>query len=150
MKKIALISTLSLIFSISQAKKNDSLKVAAGVFIAPHGFIDLQNPSLGFKTSAPVSVQVTLAKKKYFQSVFYTMTGNSFGTAVWYSTAKKLSSYIVVTKNILTEGGYAGAGIGTKLAGGRATGFTEIGGDWSNFRAGLSIGIFIPFMANLN
>ena len=145
MKSIILASLLFFCLSLKlTAQKNsgkDSLQKAFGVFLLPNGSLNLKEPKNGFSASSPISIQFTLKKGNYFQSIFYTFNDNSLGTAVYHK-----NMYIVATKRIVLPGGYAGIGITKEVANGRALMFCEFGGNWDKFTPGISIGALVPFM----
>jgi hypothetical protein len=127
----------------------DSLRVKAGLTLVPVATINPKNIS-GFNAYQNMLVGITTIKKKWFNTTFYSVSFNQYGTAIGYSPNKLLTGYLVYARTTTkSKTDYAGIGFGTPLANGRATGFVEFGSNTYTWSPACYIGMFIPFTVNL-
>jgi hypothetical protein len=125
------------------------IQMEAGFTLVPQGTIDLTKPN-GFKFVNNLFAGVTTIYGNWFNTSFYSLSFNSYGTAIGYSPTKNFTAYAVYSKNTtVSKTNYVGLGIGTPLAGERATGFIECGSSTYIWKPGLYMGMFIPFTVKI-
>lgn len=148
MKKIIFVLLIALNGSALFAQENKT-SISAGFTLAPQAAFNPKSPSDGFKYLINLFPQVTIAKGKLYAVGFYSIAFNNFGAAIGVNPTPKFTSYVVGFKSTMTSNNYLGAGIGTPLASGRATGFIEFGSSMKNWTPSFYVGMFIPFTVNL-
>jgi hypothetical protein len=135
-------------------KIKEKAKIGAGFFFVPQGEISLmkdKRESL-FKTAYPLFEAITISYKKVMIAPFYLLTNNSMGMLVEYKFHPKLGLFVIGTKSILINSGKVGIALFTSLDEGKASGFVEfcLPCTRSKFEQSISVGIILPFLANLN
>jgi hypothetical protein len=137
----------------SNSTKKQSLVINAGFFLVPQGEIVLtgsESKNL-FKAATPLFLSSLAKINKLTLAPFYLLTNNSMGLLMEYQAYEKLGCFLIVSKSTLVNGGKIGYALTTPLAGGKATGFIEVGHPWSgrDWKKSLSIGVIIPFVTVL-
>lgn len=134
---------LTFIPSISNAQDTTIVKV--GAMLAPQAGLNLKDADALFNESIPYFGTIQIVKKKTSCTLFYNFANNSVGTAIERSLTNNWGTYLVGTKNIQIDGGYAGIGTDYSIADGRAFIFIELGSSWNSWNPAIYTGIFIPF-----
>jgi hypothetical protein len=146
MKNIVTAIVASIILaSTANAQTSDSLKINAGIVIAPQGGISLSGSSKGFQAFIPVLAVVSLTKKNTTFVPMYNVANNTAGILIAQDFTPKFGGYVIAMKSVLAKGGYTGVALTTPVANGRANGFVEVGTSWASFSPSIYVGVIIPF-----
>lgn len=144
MKNIIFASCFFLIFT--SVKAQDTLSINAGFTLTPQGTISLQNPEKGFSSITSVAACVSFSKGNTMVNAMYSLTSNKVQMVYWHKLGHMTGIYTSFNKSVLTKGGYASVGVTRAVAGGRATGFFEIGSTWHEWHPAIYTGAIIPLM----
>lgn len=145
MKNIVTAIAALIILASTANAQTDSLKINAGIVIAPQGGISLSEPSKGFQAFMPVLAVVSLTKKNTTFVPMYNVANNTVGILIAQDFTPKFGGYVIAMKSVLAKGGYTGVALTTPVANGRANGFVEVGTSWESFSPSIYVGVIIPF-----
>ena len=149
-KALLLLTTLACTFGTVASAQNDTLHINVGAMLAPSGSISPEEVEKGFEASIGIFGVAQFTKGNTAVTSFYSLTANSLGVAIYQQFTPDFGAYVVGTKSILRNNSYAGLGIGTPLASGRATGFVEYGSSLQTWQPAIYIGAFIPFVRKVH
>lgn len=149
MKKYFVLLVASIFVFCIPAKSQDTMHIKIGFFFSPQGTISLQTPEKGFSALTPVLFVTQFSKGKGGVNVMYNMTYNNIQLVYFHSLYKKIGTYLIASKRVLANGGYAGTGLTRSVADGRAVGFFEFGSAWNKWSPALYTGVIIPLTLKL-
>lgn len=140
---------LILACSFQNTSAQDTTHVNLGVMVVPMGHISTDEPDQAFGTLLGVFGVAQFIRGNTVVTPYYAMSANVYGAAIYQQLHRDLGIYVVGNKSILRNDGYAGIGLGTPLASGKATGFIEYGSSWQVWQPAIYIGAFIPIVKQI-
>lgn len=145
MKNKKTILVMVTMFALLNVKAQDStLKVRAGILLAPMANISLQNPKLGFTGDVPIFGTLAFIKGKTLVCPSYCFNANSVNLFITNDVTPKISPYIVIMHGVTSKWTYSGIGVTTPVMDGKASVFAEVGSNWDKFKPLLYFGAYLP------
>ena len=150
MRKISILALVGLIATIqtnaqtvSKPGMDNSLKIKAGIMLAPMASISIKKPS-GFTAITPMFTVVSFTKGKTTVIPSYCFSVNSVNLFVTRDVTLKFSPYIVHMHGTASKWDYTGIGATTPVTNGLASMFVEFGSNWKQFNPIFYTGVYIP------
>ncbi|MFA7192340.1 MAG: hypothetical protein WC089_03525 [Candidatus Paceibacterota bacterium] len=145
-KKINLIAMAIFIFGIvSKSYAQDTLQIKIGFLLAPQAVVNLRAPEKGATTVTSLLATTSFIKGKNILHVIYSTPSNSAQLVYYNQIFRESGAYIVGSKKIQNNGGYAGIGVTRYVAKKTASAFFEFGTLWDEWTPQIYAGVIIPF-----